>query len=37
MIIRNMVINDYNEVYELWLCCEGMGLNNIDDSRNGNC
>lgn len=35
MEIRNMVIEDYNEVYKLWLSCAGMGLNDIDDSRAG--
>lgn len=35
MMIRFMTIDDYDEVYSLWLYCEGMGLNNIDDSRDG--
>ena len=35
MKIRNMIIDDYDEVYELWLSCAGMGLNDIDDSRDG--
>lgn len=35
MIIRNMVIDDYDRVYALWLSCKGMGLNNIDDSKEG--
>ena len=30
-----MTIEDYEEVYQLWLSCAGMGLNNLDDSRNG--
>lgn len=34
-MIRIMTIDDYDEVYSLWLSCEGMGLNNIDDSREG--
>ncbi len=33
--IRTMEIDDYNDVYELWLSCKGMGLNNLDDSREG--
>ena len=33
--VRNMTIDDYDRVYALWLDCAGMGLNNIDDSRNG--
>ncbi len=35
MEIRKMVINDYSAVYELWMSCKGMGLNNIDDSKKG--
>lgn len=35
MVIRNMCIDDYDAVYELWISCVGMGLNNIDDSRDG--
>ncbi len=33
--IRKMTINDYEEVYALWLSCSGMGLNDVDDSREG--
>ncbi len=35
MIIRKMKLSDYETVYALWLSCKGMGLNDIDDSRNG--
>ncbi|MDO4299818.1 MAG: GNAT family N-acetyltransferase [Clostridia bacterium] len=35
MEIRNMTINDYDEVYNLWINTPGMGLNNIDDSKKG--
>ncbi|MBO5198580.1 MAG: GNAT family N-acetyltransferase [Lachnospiraceae bacterium] len=35
MRIRKMNINDYEAVYALWLSCAGMGLNNLDDSREG--
>ena len=35
MSIRLMTIDDYEEVYELWMSCEGMGLNNLDDSKEG--
>lgn len=35
MEIRNMVISDYDDVYNLWMSCEGMGLNNLDDSKEG--
>ena len=33
--IRKMAIDDYDEVYALWMSCAGMGLNNLDDSREG--
>lgn len=35
MNIRKMLVEDYDEVYTLWMSCEGMGLNNLDDSRDG--
>lgn len=35
MQIREMVMADYEAVYQLWLSCKGMGLNNVDDSREG--
>lgn len=35
MHIRKMIIEDYDEVYNLWMSCSGMGLNNLDDSREG--
>lgn len=35
MNIRIMTIADYDAVYALWLSCRGMGLNNLDDSREG--
>lgn len=35
MLIRKMTIDDYDEVYNLWMSCVGMGLNNLDDSRDG--
>ncbi|HOG01271.1 MAG: Acetyltransferase YpeA [Firmicutes bacterium ADurb.Bin248] len=34
-LIRKMTARDYGAVYDLWLSCKGMGLNNIDDSRDG--
>ena len=34
-MIRKMVISDYAEVYNLWLSCKGMGLNDVDDSESG--
>lgn len=30
-----MNISDYEKVYAIWISCKGMGLNNIDDSREG--
>lgn len=30
-----MTIRDYESVYALWMSTEGMGLNNIDDSKSG--
>ncbi len=33
--IRKMLISDYDAVYSLWLSCKGMGLNDLDDSREG--
>lgn len=33
--IRRMHINDYEEAHKLWLCCKGVGLNELDDSRDG--
>ena len=35
MNIRLMTISDYEEVYELWINTPGMGLNNLDDSKEG--
>ena len=32
---RVMNINDYDNVLGLWKSCTGMGLNNLDDSREG--
>lgn len=30
-----MRLDDYEAVYALWLSCEGMGLNQVDESREG--
>jgi ribosomal protein S18 acetylase RimI-like enzyme len=30
-----MTTDDYEKVYELWMSCVGMGLNNLDDSKQG--
>lgn len=35
MKIRLMNLSDYEAVYKLWLSCSGMGLNNLDDSKEG--
>lgn len=35
MIIRQMKTGDYNDIYSLWLSCQGMGLNDSDDSQQG--
>ena len=35
MIIRLMAPSDYEAVHALWLSCKGMGLNDVDDSREG--
>lgn len=35
MLIRSMDNNDYERVYQLWMSCKGMGLNDLDDSREG--
>ena len=35
MIVRKMTIEDYDAIYQLWISCTGMGLNNLDDSREG--
>ncbi len=35
MQIRKMTIADYDEIYSLWLSCAGMGLNSLDDTKDG--
>lgn len=35
MEIRKLSIGNYEEVYALWLSTPGMGLNDIDDSKDG--
>ncbi|MFV0550810.1 MAG: GNAT family N-acetyltransferase [Anaerorhabdus sp.] len=35
MQIRKMAIEDYENVYHLWINTPGMGLNNLDDSKEG--
>lgn len=33
--IRPMTVEDYDDVYRLWTLTEGMGLNNLDDTKTG--
>ena len=33
--IQLMKVRDYSDVYKLWISTPGMGLNNLDDSREG--
>lgn len=35
MNIRKITLDDYDSIYELWMSCKGMGLNNLDDSKEG--
>lgn len=35
MKIRVMHKEDYERIYDLWIHTPGMGLNNVDDSREG--
>jgi ribosomal protein S18 acetylase RimI-like enzyme len=35
MEIRTMSVHDYEGVWQLWLGTPGLGLNNLDDSREG--
>ncbi len=35
MKIRKLSIDDYKEMYDLWMSTPGMGLNDIDDSQAG--
>lgn len=33
--IRIMTVEDYDGIYELWINTKGMGLNTLDDSKDG--
>jgi len=33
MKIRKMEITDYDRIYQFWMSIPGMGINNLDDSR----
>lgn len=35
MNVRTMTIDDYEQIYVLWLNTPNMGLNNLDDSKDG--
>lgn len=35
MQIRKMTIDDYEQVFDLWVSNTGMGLRSLDDSREG--
>ncbi len=35
MKYRLMTIDDYDEVYKMWMSCKGMGFNDVDDSKEG--
>ena len=35
MEIRPLSPGDYDALYALWTSCKGMGLNSVDDSREG--
>ena len=35
MQIRVMNTEDYDRVHALWMSCSGLGLNDLDDSREG--
>lgn len=35
MEIRKMTIDDYDDVYALWMSSKNMGFNDVDDSREG--
>lgn len=34
-MIRKMTINDYDEIFDLWVNTPNMGLRSLDDSREG--
>lgn len=34
-MIREMTMDDYEEIFQLWVHTEGMGLRSLDDSKEG--
>lgn len=35
LVIRDMTIEDYEDVYELWMSIKGFAIRSIDDSKEG--
>lgn len=35
MIIRTMTLEDYDQIYQLWLGIKGFGIRTLDDSKEG--
>lgn len=35
MLTRSMKLDDYERVYALWTCTNGVGLRSLDDSKEG--
>ncbi len=35
IIVREMTMDDYDQVYKLWMTIQGFGIRSIDDSREG--
>lgn len=35
MTVKHMTLDDYDRVHALWMNTKGMGLNTLDDSREG--
>lgn len=35
MQTEKMTIDDYDAVYAVWMSCRGMGLNSLDDTKEG--
>jgi len=35
IIIREMTMDDYDKVYDLWMSIQGFGIRTVDDSREG--
>ena len=35
VLVREMTLEDYDKVYDLWLKIQGFGIRSLDDSREG--